>query len=108
MPELRPEVVAWLDRVEQLGLRPFPRDDARPVSDYPKMPPHTCYLSSRTLAEVYPELAVRYGRLSFRLGGAQVEIDHAWNVTTDGTIVDSTWTPPRGAEEVTYREDPGQ
>jgi hypothetical protein len=54
MSEIRPEVAAFGDRIEELGLTPQPRDDHRPITDYPRMPKGTCYMSSRYLAVVFP------------------------------------------------------
>ncbi len=104
MNGMRSEVAAFQARLEDLQLRPQPRDDRRVVEDYPAMPPHTCYISSRVLAECFPELEVRYGRVMFTLRGVPCQFDHAWNVTADGRIVDTTWTPPPDATDVVYGE----
>jgi hypothetical protein len=67
---------------------------------YPKMPRGTCYQSSRTLADLYPELSYVEGyveiapQLMDRPGAAPVRVAHAWNVTPHGTVVDSTWPYP--------------
>jgi hypothetical protein len=68
------------------------------------MPPGTCYLSSRILAECFPELEVRYGTLTWLERGELFGMEHAWNVRPDGTIVDSTWQPEDGAEGITYAD----
>jgi hypothetical protein len=96
---------AFRDRVNELQLQPQVRDDARPITDYPRMPPGTCYLSSLALAECYPELEVRYGTLRWLEGGMLYEIPHAWNVVSrSGTIVDSTWTHPISDRKGFYEE----
>jgi hypothetical protein len=99
-----PEVLA---RIDELDLTPgrYPRDEHRPITDYPRMPERTCYLSSRILVECYPELDVVYGKLTWFHGDAGVTWDHAWNVTPDGRVVDSTWTAPPGASDITYWPD---
>lgn len=94
-----------LARIDELDLRPQPRDDHRSITDYPRMPPRTCNLSPQILAEIYPELSVICGRLTWRMSYGQVDISHAWNVTPDGTIFDSTWEPPDGAEDIEYRPE---
>jgi hypothetical protein len=68
------------------------------------MPRNTCYLSSRYLAEVFPELRVCYGRLTFVVRGIPGGVDHAWNLLPDGRILDSTSTLGPEAEDIQYWE----
>jgi hypothetical protein len=100
--EVRAEVAAFIERVAEVGAHVRPRNDSRPIGEYPQMPPRTCYLSSRFLAECFPELAVQYGQVTFFVNDVGCQVDHAWNVTPDGRIVDSTWTPPEQARHVVY------
>jgi hypothetical protein len=71
---------------------------------YPDMPSGACRESSWILAACYPELEYVEGTRTMILhvreeggtGPVQVirdEIEHAWNVTPDGKIVDSTTHP---------------
>jgi hypothetical protein len=64
-------------------------------SAYPVMPPGTCRESSWVLAACFPELEYAEGHrtLILHVADGQVirdEIEHAWNVTPAGEIVDST------------------
>jgi hypothetical protein len=70
------------------------------VRTYPTMPPHTCHQSSRILAWLYPELSYVEGQIVLLdddgrdvvdRDGRPWSMDHAWNETTAGEIVDSTW-----------------
>jgi len=96
--EFAAAVAALATRLVELDLRPgdLERDERRPLADYPTMPAGTCFISSRVLAELYPELDVVYGHI----GG----VAHAWNVRRgDGQLVDSTLghvIPPHVAERV--------
>lgn len=69
------------------------------MTDYPQMPKGTCYQSSRIMAAMYPELSYVEGWMVFTdedgadiitPSGVPMAIEHAWNVTPDGEIVDST------------------
>lgn len=62
------------------------------MSAYPKMPPGTCYPSSRVLAVMYPELTYVEGWLEITVGAAVSKVAHAWCETAEGEIVDSTYT----------------
>ncbi|RIQ21262.1 hypothetical protein [Jiangella rhizosphaerae] len=95
-------LAAFLKRVAELGLVPgeLERDDKRPVSDYPTMPPATCHLSSRYLAGVYPELDLVEGVITFRRSTRVAAIRHSWNTTPDGQIVDSTFRAD--VDDLTY------
>ncbi|SRR6266704_2464829 len=86
--------------VEKLQLAPQPRNDARPLEEYPRFPPGTCDMASKLLAELYPELEMREGLLRCRWKGDRwwSSEPHAWNVTPSGVIVDSTWRPKAGIE----------
>lgn len=94
---------AFLSRLAELPLPgSVAPDPQRPISDYPRMPRGTCYMSSRTLAEIFPELQVVYGRVTWFVRDVGCTLDHAWNVTPAGVIVDSTLEPDPDAEQVTY------
>jgi hypothetical protein len=101
-PPIRPAILLVLQRMDELDLTVQSRDDDRPVDQYPSMPTGTCYVSSRILAEVFPELSVVYGKVTFFVHGIGCEVDHAWNVRPDGQIVDSTLRLPGSAEDVRY------
>ena len=64
------------------------------VRAYPVMPPGTCRESSWVLAACYPELEYVEGHRTVILhtteGVIRDTIEHAWNVTRRGEVVDST------------------
>ncbi len=99
---MRPEVQAFFARLDEIDIGPFEPDEDRRLTDYPHMPQGTCYLSSRLLAETYPELTVIYGTVTFFIGGSSGQFDHAWCTRADGLIIDMTWSPPAAATDVTY------
>jgi hypothetical protein len=85
-------------------MQPQPRDDNRPVTDYPRYPQANCVEVSRYLAARYPELQLRVGVLRWRYRGLSLAMPHAWNVNAHGEIVDATWAPWTNVREVEYVE----
>jgi hypothetical protein len=80
------------------------------VSRYPVMPPGTCRESSWTLAACYRDLRYVEGHrtLVLRVTDGRVirdKIEHAWNVTASGEIVDSTLGPHLLAEAEARRAE---
>ena len=74
--------------------QPGPAAESR-AGTYPMMPPGTCRESSWVLAACYDELEYVEGILVMIIpttDGQVVRghIEHAWNVTPDGTVIDST------------------
>jgi hypothetical protein len=77
------------------------------VSIYPVMPPGTCRESSWILAACYPELEYAEGHRTLILNFPddrviRDRIEHAWNVTPDGEIVDATMHPDLAHAAVEY------
>jgi hypothetical protein len=97
-------VMEFIEAVRRLRLSRQPRDERRPLENYPRLPPGTCELAARLLASYFPELRVVTGTLEWTEDGAAFVMDHWWNMRSDGEIVDSTWQPPPGARGVTYRQ----
>jgi hypothetical protein len=60
-----------------------------------RLPEGCCHQNARCMAERHPELAYVEGYLVFPLAEpfGDYRLEHAWNETPDGTIVDSTAWP---------------
>ena len=83
------------------------RDERRPLSDYPRLPPGSCGLAAPLVAAYYPELAVATGTLEWSVDGTRFVMDHFWCVRADGEVIDPTFDPPPGAGGVIYRPRTG-
>ena len=63
------------------------------------MPEGTCVISSQLLAQQFPELEFVAGVVVAYEPGSDAEwLEHAWNVTADGKIVDTTNRQQTGVE----------
>ena len=74
--------------------RPFLRRVPAATHGLPPGEPHQCFQNALDLAAAHPELTYCEGRA---FGSIPVPVEHAWCVTQDGSVIDTTW--PDGPAE---------